>query len=45
MILKYSLKTAAAALRTHKLRSVLTLLGIAIGITYIILVMSLGKGA
>jgi len=45
MILKYSIKTAINGLRTHKSRSALTILGIVIGITSIILVMSLGEGA
>lgn len=45
MTLKYSFKTAVGGLKTHKSRSVLTILGIVIGITAIILVMSLGEGA
>ena len=45
MSIKYSLKTAINGLKTHKSRSVLTVLGIVIGITAIILVMSLGQGA
>ena len=45
MKLKYSIKTAVNGLRTHKSRSALTILGIVIGITSIILVMSLGAGA
>ncbi|MFA7252716.1 MAG: ABC transporter permease [Candidatus Paceibacterota bacterium] len=45
MKLKYSLKTATAGLRTHKSRSALTILGIVIGITSIILIVSLGEGA
>jgi putative ABC transport system permease protein len=45
MKLKYSIKTALSGLRTHKSRSALTILGIVIGITSIILVMSLGQGA
>ncbi len=45
MKLKYSIKTALTGLRTHKSRSALTILGIVIGITSIILVMSLGAGA
>lgn len=40
-----SVKTAANGLKTHKSRSALTILGIVIGITSIILVMSLGQGA
>lgn len=45
MILKYSIKTAINGLKTHKSRSALTILGIVIGITSIILIMSLGQGA
>ncbi|MFA5764511.1 MAG: ABC transporter permease, partial [archaeon] len=45
MILKYSIKTAAKGLVTHKSRSILTVLGIVIGIASIILIMSLGQGA
>ena len=45
MILRYSIKTAVTGLQTHKSRSALTILGIVIGITSIILVMSLGAGA
>ena len=45
MTLKYSFKTAVGGLKTHKSRSALTILGIVIGITAIILVMSLGQGA
>jgi len=45
MKLKYSIKTATNGLRTHKSRSALTILGIVIGITSIILIMSLGQGA
>lgn len=41
----YILKTSFTALATHKSRSTLTILGIVIGITSIILIMSLGKGA
>jgi putative ABC transport system permease protein len=43
--LKYSIKTALTGLTTHKSRSALTIVGIVIGITSIILVMSLGQGA
>jgi len=43
--LKYSFKTAIVGLKTHKSRSALTILGIVIGITAIMLVMSLGQGA
>lgn len=45
MLLKYSIKTAIKGLQTHKSRSALTILGIVIGVTSIILVMSLGAGA
>lgn len=45
MRLKYSIKTAVIGLQTHKSRSALTILGIVIGITSIILIMSLGQGA
>lgn len=45
MQIKYSIKTAVNGLRTHKSRSALTILGIVIGITSIILIMSLGQGA
>src|SRR3990167_5604284 len=41
----HSFKTAISGLRSHKSRSFLTILGIVIGITAIILVMSVGKGA
>ena len=45
MNIKYSIKTSLTGLKTNKSRSFLTILGIVIGITAIILVMSLGKGA
>ncbi len=45
MVLRYTFKTAVGGLRAHKSRSALTLLGIVIGITAIILIMSLGEGA
>lgn len=45
MLLVYSVKSAVVALKRNKSRSVLTVLGIVIGITAIILVMSLGQGA
>ncbi len=45
MTLKHNFKTALTGLKTHKSRSALTILGIVIGITAIILVMSLGQGA
>ncbi len=45
MTLKNALKTSIRGLRTNRSRSFLTILGIVIGITAIILVMSLGQGA
>ena len=45
MKFKYSIRTALGGLRTNKSRSALTILGIVIGITAIILVVSLGRGA
>lgn len=45
MVLKYTVKTAVRGLQTHKSRSALTILGIVIGITSIMLIMSLGQGA
>lgn len=45
MILKYTFKTAIRALRANKSRSGLTILGIVIGITAVILVTSVGQGA
>jgi putative ABC transport system permease protein len=45
MNIKYGLKNSLKNLGVNKSRSVLTILGIVIGITSIILVMSLGKGA
>jgi len=45
MTIKYLFKTAIVGLRTKKMRTLLTILGIVIGITAIMLVMSLGKGA
>jgi putative ABC transport system permease protein len=45
MILKHSFKTAVIGLKSHKSRSALTILGIVIGITAIILVMAVGRGA
>jgi putative ABC transport system permease protein len=45
MHLKQSFKTAAKGLQTNKSRSALTILGIVIGITAIILMMSIGSGA
>jgi putative ABC transport system permease protein len=45
MTVKNYIKTAFTGLKRNKSRSALTILGIVIGITAIILVMSLGKGA
>lgn len=45
MLLKYTFKTATRALRRNKVRSMLTLLGIVIGVTAIIMIVSLGEGA
>ncbi|MEI6238657.1 MAG: ABC transporter permease [bacterium] len=45
MRIKYSIKTALTGLTANKTRSALTILGIVIGITAIILIMSLGQGA
>lgn len=45
MTLKDSFKTALSGLKTNKSRSALTMLGIVIGITAIILMMSIGRGA
>ena len=45
MKIKYILKTTFAGLRNNKSRAALTILGIVIGITSIMLIMSLGKGA
>ncbi len=45
MSIRYSFKQAITGLKTNKSRSALTVLGIVIGITAIILVMSLGAGA
>ena len=45
MTLKYYFKTASIGLGTYKSRTALTILGIVIGITAIILILSLGKGA
>jgi len=42
---KQTIKTSIGALKTHKARSALTILGIVIGIAAIIIVMSLGQGA
>jgi len=45
MVLKYTFKNALRGLKTNKSRSALTILGIVIGITAIMIVMSLGRGA
>jgi putative ABC transport system permease protein len=45
MNLKYSIKTSITGLASHKSRSILTILGIVIGIASIILIMSIGQGA
>ncbi len=45
MVWKYIFKTAIGGLKTNKSRTMLTILGIVIGITAIILIMSLGQGA
>jgi len=45
MNISYSFKTAIKGLRTNGSRSALTILGIVIGITAIMMVMSLGQGA
>ncbi len=45
MTLKYTFKTALMGLKTNRSRSALTILGIVIGITAIMVVMSLGEGA
>lgn len=45
MTLKHSITTAFRGLEANRARSLLTVLGIVIGVTSIMLVMSLGKGA
>lgn len=45
MTFKHSIKTAYRGLEANRARSILTVLGIVIGVTAIMLVMSLGKGA
>lgn len=45
MKLTHTFKTSITGLKTHQSRSVLTILGIVIGVTAIMLVMSLGEGA
>ena len=44
MTLKYNLKTALNGLKANKSRSVLTILGIVIGIMAIIIIMAIGQG-
>jgi len=45
MKIRHNLQTALAGLATHKSRSLLTILGIVIGVTSIILIMAIGEGA
>ncbi len=45
MTIKHIVKTAITGLKTNRSRSILTIVGIVIGITAIMLVMSLGAGA
>lgn len=45
MTFKYSIRTAVSGVTSHKSRSALTILGIVIGITAIILIVSIGAGA
>ncbi|KKW45949.1 MAG: hypothetical protein UY96_C0011G0028 [Parcubacteria group bacterium GW2011_GWB1_56_8] len=45
MTIRRLAQTSVVGLTTHKSRSLLTILGIVIGITAIILIMSLGEGA
>ena len=45
MSVKHSFRSAVIGLQTNKVRSFLTVLGIVIGITSIILMMSIGRGA
>ncbi len=45
MVFPHLLKTAYVGLKTNKTRSALTILGIVIGITAIILIVSIGRGA
>ncbi|MDQ1659684.1 MAG: putative transport system permease protein, partial [Cryptosporangiaceae bacterium] len=42
---KDTLRTALAAIGSHRLRSILTMLGILIGIAAVILTVGLGQGA
>ena len=45
MNLRFIFKTALVSLKTNKIRSALTILGIVIGITAIMVMMSVGQGA
>lgn len=45
MLLRYTIETSFRGLRTNKTRSLLTILGIVIGITAIIMIVSVGRGA
>ncbi|MEK7107481.1 MAG: ABC transporter permease, partial [Patescibacteria group bacterium] len=45
MTIGHGIKTALGGLKTNKTRSALTILGIVIGVTAIIMVVSLGQGA
>lgn len=45
MNLKHSFKMSVSALRAHKSRSFLTILGIVIGVTSVIVIVSIGSGA
>ncbi|PIP73962.1 MAG: multidrug ABC transporter substrate-binding protein [Candidatus Lloydbacteria bacterium CG22_combo_CG10-13_8_21_14_all_47_15] len=45
MTLTHTIRTALTGLHTNRLRSLLTILGIVIGVAAIILIVSLGKGA
>ncbi len=45
MTIRHTAKTALTGLKTNKTRSALTILGIVIGVTAIIMVVSLGEGA
>ena len=45
MNIKHTLKTSVSSIADHKSRSLLTILGIVIGVAAVIIVMSLGNGA
>lgn len=45
MLFRYTVSTALSGLKSNKTRSGLTILGIVIGITSIMLIMSIGQGA